>query len=100
MTLEQVSAFGTIIGMMVLFVSGRLRYDVLAVLALLVAVALGIVAPGEPFRGFSDDIVIVVGSALIVSAAVARSGVMEAAVQRLAPGVSGCECRCCCSSVW
>ena len=36
----------------------------------------------------SDDIVIIVGSALVVSAAVSRSGIMEVAVRRFAPGVS------------
>ena len=40
------------------------------------------------FSGFSDDIVIIVGSALLVSAAVARSGIMEVAIQRFAPNIS------------
>src|SRR5690606_26404989 len=39
------------------------------------------------FSGFSDDIVIIVGSALVVSAAVSRSGIMEVAVRRFAPGL-------------
>ena len=41
------------------------------------------------FSGFSDDIVIIVGSALLVSAGVARSGIMELAIQRYAPNVTG-----------
>ena len=41
--------------------------------------------PDKAFSGFSDDIVIIVGSALVVSAAVARSGVIEVA---LIPGVA------------
>ncbi len=40
------------------------------------------------FSGFSDEIVIIVGSALVVSAGVARSGLMDAAVQRFVPQVS------------
>ena len=41
---------------------GKIRYDVTAMLALLAALALGIVKPEEAFSGFSDDIVIIVGS--------------------------------------
>src|SRR3546814_19634898 len=62
-----------------LFVWGRFRYDVVAILALLTALALGIVSPEEAFTGFSDDLVIIVGSALVLSGAVQRSGVIESA---------------------
>lgn len=88
MATPQILAFGIIFFMMVAFVWGRWRYDLVAVGALLAAVAVGIVAPEQAFSGFSDDIVIIVGSALVVSAAVARSGVMEIAVRRLAPNLS------------
>jgi di/tricarboxylate transporter len=56
-----------------------------AALALLAAVLTGIVPAKEAFSGFSDDIVIIVGSALLVSAAVSKSGIMEAALNRVAP---------------
>nr|WP_295889345.1 SLC13 family permease [uncultured Devosia sp.] len=88
MTLPQIFVFLTIGLMMLAFVWGRWRYDVVAVGALLAAMALGIVPPAEAFSGFSDDIVIIVGSALVVSAAVSYSGIMEAAVRRFAPGIS------------
>ncbi|MEZ5828910.1 MAG: SLC13 family permease [Hyphomicrobiales bacterium] len=85
MTLDQALAFAIIAGMMALFIWGRLRYDMVAVLSLLVAIAAGIVPPEKAFSGFSDDIVIIVASALLVSAAVARSGVVERVVRRLGP---------------
>ena len=88
MTTPQILAFGIILLMMVAFVWGRWRYDLVAAGALLLAVAVGVVAPGAAFSGLSDDIVVIVGSALIVSAAVARSGIMEVAVRRFAPNVS------------
>ena len=88
MTTPQIFAFSIIFFMMVAFVWGRWRYDLVAVGALLAAVAAGIVAPEEAFSGLSDDIVVIVGSALVVSAAVARSGVMEVAVRRVAPNLS------------
>ncbi len=85
MTLDQGLAFAIIIGMMAMFVWGRFRYDLVAVLALLAAIAVGIVPANKAFTGFSDDIVIIVASALVVSAAVARSGVVERAVRMLGP---------------
>jgi di/tricarboxylate transporter len=85
MTLDQGLAFAIVIGMMAMFVWGRFRYDLVAVLALLAAIAAGIVPANKAFTGFSDDIVIIVASALVVSAAVARSGVVERAVRMLGP---------------
>jgi di/tricarboxylate transporter len=85
MTLDQALSFAIIIGMMAFFAWGRLRYDLVAVLALLVAVAVGVVPPQDAFKGFSDDIVIIVASALVVSAAVARSGIIERVARNLAP---------------
>lgn len=77
MTTPQILSIATLIGMMALFLWGRFRYDVTAILALLAALALGIVRPEDAFKGFSDDIVVIVGSALVISAAVQRSGVIE-----------------------
>ncbi|HUW73998.1 MAG TPA: SLC13 family permease [Methyloceanibacter sp.] len=85
MTLDQALAFAIVIGMMGLFIWGRLRYDVVALLALLATLAAGIVPPEKAFSGFSDDIVVIVASALLVSAAVGRSGVIERVVRRLGP---------------
>jgi di/tricarboxylate transporter len=89
MTLLQSYAFAIILGMMVLFIWGRLRYDVVAMLALAVSIAAGTVAPQDAFSGFSDDIVIIVGSALVVSAAVARSHLIEVLLRWLARRLSG-----------
>ena len=88
MTTDQLASFAIIALMMAAFVWGRFRYDLVACGALIVAVATGIVPQAEAFGGFSDDIVIIVGSALLVSAGVARSGIMEYAIQRFAPDVS------------
>ena len=77
MTTPQLLSIATLISMMALFLWGRFRYDVTAILALLAALALGIVRPEDAFRGFSDDIVVIVGLALVISAAVQKSGVIE-----------------------
>jgi di/tricarboxylate transporter len=70
MTLDQALAFAIILGTVALLIWDRIRYDLVALLALLASIACGIVTPDDAFRGFSDDIVIIVGSALVVSAAI------------------------------
>ncbi|MBS9720564.1 SLC13 family permease [Tianweitania sp. BSSL-BM11] len=88
MTFPQICSFAVIALMMVAFVWGRFRYDLVAAVALLASIAVGIVKPEDAFSGFSDDIVIIVGSALLVSAGVARSGIMELLIQRYFPKIS------------
>ncbi|MEW9808227.1 SLC13 family permease [Mesorhizobium marinum] len=85
LTLPQILSFSVIVLMMAAFVWGRLRYDLIAALALLAALAVGVVPLDEAFSGFSNDIVIIVGSALLVSAGVARSGIMEYVLNRYLP---------------
>lgn len=88
MTTEQILAFAVIGAMMVAFLWDRLRYDVVACVTLIVAVALGLVPAAEAFSGFSDDIVIIVGSALVVSAGVARSGIVDFAIKKFFPSLT------------
>lgn len=80
MTTPQWLSVAVLTGMMGLFIWGRFRYDVTAIIALLAALAVGIVKPADAFSGFSDDIVIIVGSALVMSAAMQRSGLIERAL--------------------
>ena len=83
MTLSQVLSFAIIAGMFGLFLWNRLRYDVVALLALLAAVTVGIVPADHAFRGFSNPVVVIVAAALVVSRAVAESGVIEAMIMPL-----------------
>ena len=87
MTADQIATFAILGGTMALFIWGRLRYDLVAVLALLTSLAVGIVRPEDAFSGFSDDIVIIVASALVISAAIARSGIVESLLVRLTGGM-------------
>src|SRR5690242_6810713 len=88
MTNDQLLAFGVIAGMMVMFVWGRIRYDLVAGLALLVAILVGVVPFDQAFSGFSNDIIIIVGAALLVSAAVTRARLMENVLQAIGPRIS------------
>src|SRR4051812_5026374 len=85
MTLDQTLAFGILGVTISLFVWGRLAYDLVALLALLAGVAVGIIPAERAFSGFSDDVVVIVASALLVSAAVGRSGAVETMMRPLLP---------------
>ncbi|MBN9073780.1 MAG: SLC13 family permease, partial [Rhizobiales bacterium] len=76
MTSSQLLSLAVIALMMAAFVWGRFRYDVVAAVSLLAALAVGVVPFDKAFSGFSDDIVVIVGSALVVSYGFARSGVL------------------------
>ena len=77
---QQILALATIVAMMALFAWGRLRYDLVAVLTLVAGYFIGIVPAEKAFSGFASDIVIIVASALILSGAVSRSGIVELAM--------------------
>jgi len=70
-------------GAVLAFASGRFRYDVVALVALFAGVLTGDVPIKAAFGGFTSDVVIIIACALIVSAAIQRSGVIEWAVRPL-----------------
>lgn len=74
MTTDQIilfSLFGVIFG---LLLWGRLRYDIVAFSALMVAVVLGVVPTKDAFSGFGHPATLVVALVLVVSAGLVRSG--------------------------
>ena len=83
MTLHQIEALAIIAGMVALFISDRLRYDLVAAIALSAAVLLGVVPANKAFSGFSSSVIIIIASVLVISRAVAISGVIDNAVRRL-----------------
>ena len=84
LTVDQIAIFLILAGVLGMLIWDKLRYDLVALAALLLSIAVGIVPADKAFRGFSDDIVIIVGSALVVSAAVARSGLADTLIRPLA----------------
>jgi di/tricarboxylate transporter len=91
LTTEQILTFVILAGVMAALIHGRLRYDLVGLTALALAIAAGIVEPAKAFTGFSDDIVIIVASALVVSAAVGRSGIADFLMRPLAPHLTSTE---------
>ncbi|HUZ11852.1 MAG TPA: SLC13 family permease [Caulobacteraceae bacterium] len=83
MTLHQAMAFALIAATLGAFIWGRVRYDVVALAALLVGVAAGVVPAASAFDGFKSDVVVIIAAALVVSAAFERSGVVELALRPL-----------------
>ena len=83
MTLIQGEAFLIIAVMLGLFAWGRLRYDLVALLALSTALIAGVVPSGNAFLGFANPVIIIIASVLVLSRAVAISGVVEFSIARL-----------------
>ena len=75
---EQLLIGAILIGALILFVWDRWRYDIVGMLALLVAAALGLVPADEVFSGFGNAAVITVAAVLVISHAMWRSGVVDA----------------------
>jgi di/tricarboxylate transporter len=83
MTVEQIEILGVLVVAMGLFVWGRWRADVVALLTLGAAVVLGLVPTGEAFLGFGHPAVITVAAVLAISASMARAGLVDFLVGRL-----------------
>ena len=76
-TLEQSIVFATLAMALALFVWGRWRYDVVAILALLVVAVTGIVPREQVFAGFGNPAVITVAAVLVISRSLLNAGVVD-----------------------
>jgi di/tricarboxylate transporter len=83
----QIATLAILAGMAGLFLWDRLRYDIVALLALLAAVAAGIVPKAQTFSGFANPVLALIAGALVVSAAIAQSGVVEMLSRWLQPAM-------------
>ena len=81
LTLEQLTALSIFAVMIIAMVWGRYRFDLVAAVALLSGVVTGLVPFEGAFSGFSDDVVIIIAGALIVSKAISRSGIIDRLVR-------------------
>ena len=85
MTLQQGLSFGLIGATVLCFLWGRWRYDLIALGALAVGIAIGLIPVKSAFDGFANDIVVIIASALVLSAAVSRSGLVDRLMAPLLP---------------
>ncbi len=76
MLLMEITLLFAILGIaLVLFLSERIRADLVSMLVLLALALTGLVSPSEVFSGFSNPAVITVGAMFVMSAAAARTGI-------------------------
>ena len=85
MTLQQGLAFGLVGLTVAAFIWGRFRYDLVAAVALAVGLAIGVIPAKDAFSGFANDVTVIIACALVVSAAFARSGIVEMALKGILP---------------
>ncbi len=72
-----------------LFLWGRWRHDVVALLALLACVAAGLVPAADAFAGFGHPAVVTVACVLVMSHGLRASGAVDALTRRLMPSTTG-----------
>ena len=77
MTLIQIEATLIVVVMLGIFAWDRWRYDMVALGALLAALVFGVVRPDKAFEGFSNPVVVIIASVLVVSRAIARSRILD-----------------------
>ncbi len=81
---DQVFVFVVVGAAFALFLWGRWRFDLVALLTLLVLVVAGLVPAGDAFAGFGHPAVVTVAAVLIIGRSLANSGVVEVINRRLA----------------
>ncbi len=85
MTIEQMIVFSIIAAAMAMFLWGRIRYDVVAIMALLAGVYAGVVPAMSAFAGFAHPAVVTVAAVLIISRALQNSGLVDQLARMLSP---------------
>jgi len=85
MTIEQTATLAILAGVFALLVKGPWRYDVVAVLALVVAVLAGVVPAADAFAGFAHPATVTVAAVLILSRGLSNSGAIAFVAARLMP---------------
>lgn len=77
MTYDQIFLFCLLGLVFILLVWGRIRYDLVAFAALVIAVIGGVVPAEHAFAGFGHEAVIIIALVLVVSRAMVNSGAVE-----------------------
>ena len=89
MTADQVFLFALLVAIFALLLWGRVRYDVVALGALIVAYVGGVIPKGEIFAGFGHPATVIIALVLIVSRGLYRSGSIEILARHLAVASRG-----------
>jgi di/tricarboxylate transporter len=84
MTVDQISIFCLLAATVGIFIWNRWRYDIVAGMALLASIYLGLVDTDHAFSGFSHPAVITVACVLVISKALQNSGLVDLLLRLLA----------------
>lgn len=77
MTQDQLLVFGLCVFVFVFLIWGRWRYDLVAFIALLIAILTGVVPKDQAFSGFGHPATVIIALVLIVSRGLSNSGAIE-----------------------
>lgn len=77
MNFDQYLITAILLGTLILFVWNKWRYDIVAMLALVIATLFGLVNQADMFSGFGHPAVITVAAILVISHALQHSGALE-----------------------
>jgi di/tricarboxylate transporter len=84
MTVEIALVLGIVAVAIVLFVSERLRPDLVAIMVLLAVILTGLLTPQEAFASVGNPAVVTVGATFVISAALFQTGVAHSLGDRIA----------------
>ena len=83
MSLQAWAVAAIVIGAMALFVSEKLRYDVVGLLVLVALLVSGILTPAEGLSGFSNEATIVVAAMFALNAGLVGTGALDPLIRTL-----------------
>ncbi|WP_392336791.1 SLC13 family permease [Loktanella salsilacus] len=89
LTTPQILIFAILVAMMGLFLWGRFRHDVVALMALLACVIAGLVPSGVAFAGFGHPAVITVACVLVLSQGLRSTGAVDWLARSILPRDAG-----------
>ena len=75
MTTDIAIVMGMLLATVLLFASGRLRMDVIAVLLIVALMLSGLLSPAQALGGFGDPLVILIAGLFVVGEGLFRTGV-------------------------
>jgi di/tricarboxylate transporter len=82
-TTEIILTLAVTIGALALFMWGRLRVDVVALIVMAALILLGLVTPQEGISGFANEAMITVAAMFVLSSGLLRTGAIDALGRRL-----------------
>ena len=77
MTFQIAFVLALLVFAIALFATERISVDIITFMLLIALVVSGVLAPGEAFEGFSNDIIIILGAIFVISGALQETGVLD-----------------------